>query len=48
MHVKHTKEYAYTSTHQIPPTKFREDTPTKRTLVFDRLTFPKRVVNINK
>ena len=32
----------------IPPAEVQEDVPAIRTSVFDRLTFPKGVVNINK
>ena len=32
----------------IPPAEVQEDVPAIRTSIFDRLTFPKRVVNINK
>ena len=31
----------------IPPIEVREDIPATRTSVFDRLTFPKRVIDIN-
>lgn len=32
----------------ISPTKFQEDVRTARTSIFDKLTFPKRVVNVKK